>query len=186
MEMEIGYSKFIAMSCTFFRIDGQKSHITMNFDYDLDELSDWYDIKDHESLVFFLFYVAQDPIKQNLLFYVIAKVVGVPSKRSSNEYVMGNNVNKVGVKFVNYIDDDQANGVDSTYEQIEDQDNEENNDLEWCDGDFSRYCEEGEEWPDSTKFPFVPLAEAEPSQVKAKNFPEGAGNHSLKIILHIF
>ena len=58
MEMEIGYSKFIDMLCCFLRIDGRKSHLTMKFDPDLDELSDWYNLNDHESLMHFLFHAA--------------------------------------------------------------------------------------------------------------------------------
>ena len=97
----------------------------------------------------------------------------------------GNNVNKVGVKVVNYIGQDQAHGLDSLDEQNENEDNEEDFDLEWCDGDFSKYCEEVEEWLGSTQFPFVLKAEAELSQVKTENIQEEVGNYSLKIVLHI-
>ena len=62
--------------------------------------------------------------KYKLFVDVIDKVVGESSKRSSNESVTGNKVNKVGMKFVNYIGDDQAQGLDSLDEQSEDKNNE--------------------------------------------------------------
>ena len=68
-------------------------------------------------------------------FLVSDKVVGESSKRSNNESVKGNNVNKVGVNFVNYIGDNEAYGLEY---------NEEDDDLEWCNGDFSRYRKEVE------------------------------------------
>ena len=72
------------------------------------------------------------------------------------------------MKFLNYISDDQAHSVDSLDEQTEDHDNEEDDDLEWCDGVFSTDCEEVEEWPSSTQFSFVSPAVAEPSQERCK------------------
>ena len=83
----------------------------------------------------FQFYAYQDPKKYKLFVFVSDKVVGESSKKSNNKYVKGNNVNKVGVNFVNYIGDNEAYGLEY---------NEEDDDLEWCNGDFSRYRKEVE------------------------------------------
>ncbi|KAL5580559.1 hypothetical protein UlMin_013001 [Ulmus minor] len=77
----MGYEMFKDFISLFLKIDYKKLVVDMKFNSDIQEMSDWYDIVDDDSLSIFLCYAFENPKKYHLFVSVYAKDEGHSSFR---------------------------------------------------------------------------------------------------------
>ena len=137
----------------------------MKFNPDMQEMFDWYDIVDNDSLSIFLCYTFENSKKYHLFVSVYAKVEGHSSFRSSKESVKDNQSTKFGDEYLEFFSYEEVNG---TYSFEED-----------CSGgwlfvdDLATQCEELDDWG---SLPSQNDPNSGPTNIKEENVEELLGN----------
>ena len=157
-QTEMVFARFIEFVSSFLKIDVSKSEVSIKFNPYMQQMLDWYDIVDDDSLSNFLCYAVQDPKKYHLFFSVTKKVDSHTSLRSRKESVKDNHAIKFGNNNLDFFGDEEIHGLDSSKEDF---------DGDWLfDDDFSRYCEEVKDWDAS--IPFREETYSNPMKVKER------------------
>ena len=74
IESDVGYDRFVEIVGSFVKINGSRSQIIMKFDPKMEDMSEWYDIDDNDSLSLFLCYDVRNSKKYKLFVSVLDKV----------------------------------------------------------------------------------------------------------------
>ncbi|KAL5561678.1 hypothetical protein UlMin_031425 [Ulmus minor] len=102
-KFEMGYENFKDFVSSFLKIDCKKLVVDMKFNPDMQEMSDWYDIMDDDSLFIFLCYAFENPKKYHLFVSVYAKSEGHSSFRSSKESIKDTQSTKFGDEYLEFF-----------------------------------------------------------------------------------
>ena len=73
-QFEMGYDMFKEFICSFLKIDGNKMGVNMNFNPDIQEISNWYDILDDDSSSIFFCYTFKNPNKYHLFVSIYERL----------------------------------------------------------------------------------------------------------------
>ena len=110
---KMGYEMFKDFVSSFFKIDCKKLVVDMKFNLDMQEMSDWYNIVDDDSLSIFLCYAFENPKKYHLFVSLYAKAEGHSSFRSSKESIKDTQLTKFGDEYLEFFGYEEVNGTDS-------------------------------------------------------------------------
>ena len=108
---EMGYEIFKDFVSSFLKIDCKKLVVDMKFNPYMQEMSDWYNIVDDDSLSIFLCYAFENPKKYHLFISVYAKAKGHSSFSSSKESVKDTQSTKFGDEYLEFFGYKEVNGT---------------------------------------------------------------------------